>query len=153
MNNIETTNRVILDNNVSQLESMLNDFVAGVEYQRQAVLDRYNVNLLDVEIIRYLNNNQMKKMKEIGEHFGIKLSTLTSIIDKLEKVKLARRKHSKEDRRVIYLQPTSKGIRLLSELEQVTRGLAELLNQALGSSEMQTFSSGMAHMLERLRAN
>jgi DNA-binding MarR family transcriptional regulator len=47
-------------------------------------------------------------MKAISEAFHIKLSTLTSIIDKAEGNRIVRRVNSKKDRRVVFLETTKK---------------------------------------------
>ena len=110
-----------IDSNAIHLENILNDLVIAFNSRRLSVLNRYNVSELDVEIIKFLIENENKKMKEVGDNFNIKLSTLTSTIDKLEKGKLVKRKNSKEDRRVIYIQPTAKGEKLLTDLADLTR--------------------------------
>ena len=99
-----------------------------------------------LRFIRYLDDHEQKKMKEVGEHFNIKLSTLTSTIDKLEKNKLVKRKNSKEDRRVIYIRPTAKGQNLLSDLTNSTRILAENM---IRDSKPPEYDS-MIHGLDRI---
>ena len=90
------------------LKEVIKDLVLAYNFRRQSILDSYNVVDSDVDIIRFLESEEQKKMKELGERFQIKLSTLTSIIDKLEKGKLVKRKNSKKDRRVIFIQTTPK---------------------------------------------
>ncbi|MDX1905734.1 MAG: MarR family transcriptional regulator [Bacteroidia bacterium] len=135
-----------------RLEVVLNDLVAAVNQRRTAVLHEYGVNETDVEIINFLHNQDQdpKKMKEVGEHFSIKLSTLTSTIDKLEKNRLVRRKSSKDDRRVIYIQPTSRGQSLIQELTEPVRTLSETLAREMSKSDFEVFSSGMDRMLKIL---
>ena len=79
-----------IENNAVHLEQLLNDLVLAFNNSRLSVLNRYNVSELDVEIIKFLVENENKKMKEVGDNFNIKLSTLTSTIDKLEKGKLVK---------------------------------------------------------------
>ena len=82
-----------IENNAVHLEQLLNDLVLAFNNSRLSVLNRYNVSELDVEIIKFLVENENKKMKEVGDNFNIKLSTLTSTIDKLEKGKLVKQKN------------------------------------------------------------
>lgn len=48
-------------------------------------------------------------MKEIAAHYQLKLSTLTSVVDKAEKHEILCRCASKEDRRVVLVDTTEHG--------------------------------------------
>ena len=142
--------------NVSEtdhLENTLNDLVLAFNNRRLSVLNRYNVSELDVEIIKFLIENENKKMKEVGDNFNIKLSTLTSTIDKLEKGKLVKRKNSKEDRRVIYIQPTAKGEKLLMDLADLTRNLAESVVSDSKPAELKSIIKGLDQILNFMSNN
>ena len=123
------------DSRVENLEVLLNDLVHAINHRRQSILNKYQVSEQEVEIIDFLLDDELRKMKQVGEHFGIKLSTLTSTIDKLEKNKLVKRKNSREDRRVIYIRPTAKGDALIKELNQTIQDLAARLTNDLPAAE------------------
>ena len=91
-------------------------------------------------------------MKEVGEHFNIKLSTLTSTVDKLEQNRLVRRRNSREDRRVIYIQPTNRGEQLLEDIENATRSVSEETAASSSPSEMKALLNGLERMLNAVRA-
>ena len=132
---------------IDQLEGTLINLVLAFNSQRQSILNKYDVGEAEVSIIDYLSTPEMRKMKEIGEHFQIKLSTLTSTIDKLEKSKLVRRKNSKEDRRVIYIRPTSKGEKMLEELSNYTRELSEKIAHGMDGQSFQAMVHGLNSIL------
>ena len=142
-----------IDSNAVHLENILNDLVIAFNSRRLSVLNRYNVSELDVEIIKFLIENENKKMKEVGDNFNIKLSTLTSTIDKLEKGKLVKRKNSKEDRRVIYIQPTAKGEKLLTDLADLTRNLAESVVNESKPAELKSIIKGLDQILDFMGNN
>ena len=128
------------------------DIVGAFNQKRQAVLDAYHVTEMEVEIIRYLMEQEQKKMKEVGEHFAIKLSTLTSTVDKLEKNRLVKRRNSKEDRRVIYIKPTSRGQALLTELEDASRLATGSLGGEFTPEEYDVIVRGLERVLALLDA-
>ncbi|MEO0896511.1 MAG: MarR family transcriptional regulator [Bacteroidota bacterium] len=130
------------------LENTINELVLALNLKRQSLLDHYSVNELEVDIIAYLQEQEQKKMKEVGEHFNIKLSTLTSTIDKLEKLKLVKRKNSKDDRRVIYIKPTSKGQNLLSEINSPARNIADGIIREMNKSDFDIVQKSINRMLE-----
>lgn len=121
---MNTVSKLFSEPSAIRLERTLKELVLAFNNQRLDILDRYKVGELEVDIIRFLEDHEQKKMKEVGDYFKIKLSTLTSTIDKLEKNKLVKRKSSKEDRRVIYIRPTPKGQSLLNDLLNSTHEVA-----------------------------
>ena len=70
---------------------------------------KYKVTTTEMEIIQLVAMNGPQKMKDIGDAFYIKLSTLTSIVDKIEAQKLVKRLNSKVDRRSVFLDVTPRG--------------------------------------------
>ncbi|MEL6674316.1 MAG: MarR family transcriptional regulator [Bacteroidota bacterium] len=148
---MNTVSKMFNAPSATRLETLLKEVVLAYNDHRQAILDRYNVTELEVEIIRYLDAQEQKKMKEVGEHFGIKLSTLTSTIDKLEKNKLVKRKNSREDRRVIYIKPTAKGQTLLSDLIETTRSLSLEMEKENKAPDFEIIVSGLDRILTHLK--
>jgi DNA-binding MarR family transcriptional regulator len=146
-----TMNNVIPNHQAQNLDTVLRDLTSALHDRREAVLAQYNVSELEAAIIRYLSENEMQKMKEVGEHFNIKLSTLTSTVDKLEQNRLVRRRNSREDRRVIYIQPTNRGEQLLEDIENATRSVSEETAASSSPSEMKALLSGLERMLKAVR--
>ncbi|MCI4670452.1 MAG: MarR family transcriptional regulator [Bacteroidia bacterium] len=134
--------------NAILLENTINELVLAFNVKRQNLLGHYGVSELEVDIIEFLQNHEQKKMKEVGEHFNIKLSTLTSTIDKLEKLKLVKRKNSKDDRRVIYIKPTAKGGSLLADVNSPARSIADSMAKEMNKSEFDVVQKSVTRMLE-----
>lgn len=135
-----------------QLTGMLSDLVLAFNQKRQSILDHYHVVESDIEIIDYLIAHEQKKMKELGERFNIKLSTLTSIIDKLEKNKLVKRRNSKKDRRVIYIHLTSRASQLMDALENATSGIEKVVIDTLDEHEIHALRKGLDIIMKHLSA-
>ncbi len=149
---MSTVNKLFPEPNALRLETIVTDLIFALNHRRLSILNRYKVSEMEVEIIRYLDLHEMQKMKEVGEYFNIKLSTLTSTIDKLEKNRLVKRKNSKEDRRVIYIRPTPKGQNLLNELNAYTREMAEAVTAESKPHDFTALVSGIEKMNSLLKA-
>lgn len=145
---MNTVSKLFTEANSATLEAVLNELVHTMNQRRQSVLDAYKVGELEVEIIGYLIEHEQKKMKEVGEYFKIKLSTLTSTIDKLEKGKLVKRKNSKEDRRVIFIRPTPKGQTLLEDLRNSTLSVTDQVLNESSAKEKDVLLKGLHRLLE-----
>ena len=55
-------------------------------------------------------------LSELSERIRAQNSTVTGIIDRMERENLVSRERSKEDRRVVYIKLTAKGRRLAEEI-------------------------------------
>ncbi|WNJ20754.1 transcriptional regulator, SarA/Rot family [Pontibacter sp. G13] len=108
-----------------QLEQSLIALNLVFRKHRDFIKEKYKISALEMELIQYVMREGPQKMKAVSEYFHIKLSTLTSIIDKAEKHRILKRVHSREDRRVVFLDVTKKGKSVFEEYNQFLRKLAE----------------------------
>ncbi|GAB4420622.1 MAG: hypothetical protein OHK0039_34460 [Bacteroidia bacterium] len=132
----------------TKLEKGLYD-LAEVYRKHQAYIKlKYKISALEMEIIQYISSDGRKKMKEIGEYFNIKLSTLTSIIDKIEEQKLVRRVNSQEDRRVVYLEVTRRGTQLHEQYSRYIHVVACMVHRSLNPDQFEALLQGLEQMTE-----
>jgi MarR family 2-MHQ and catechol resistance regulon transcriptional repressor len=99
------------------------------------VRKKYKISANEMEIILYINDFGPQRMKAVGEKFKIKFSTLTSLVDKIERLNLVKRVNSKEDRRSILVTITKKGKKMLEEYNSQIRDLAEKMSQIASQEE------------------
>jgi len=109
-----------------KFEASLLQFQRSIRHHEASWQKVSKLNLLETMILRFIIFEGPKKMKDVSSRFEIKLSTLTSVIDKLEKSNLLIRKHTDNDRRVILLHASKKGKKLF---ETYRKFLAERLIQ------------------------
>jgi DNA-binding MarR family transcriptional regulator len=74
---------------------------------------------------------------------------ITGLIDRLEKAVLVQRRRCAEDRRVVHVSITDKGLKLLAELDRPVRELNERLLGNLGVAEKKE----LIRLLEKARAS
>ena len=133
---------------VERLEKSLFDLSDVYRKHREYIKVKHKVSALEMEIIQYIALDGKKKMKEIGEHFNTKLSTLTSIIDKIEKQRLVKRVNSREDRRVVFLDITRKGQKLFHEYNQHIQVMSEMMRKSMNDAHFSAFIQGLEKMSE-----
>ncbi|MEL6697716.1 MAG: MarR family transcriptional regulator [Bacteroidota bacterium] len=110
---------------VLSLEKQLLQMRDAFRQHQNDIRKKYKISANEMEIILYINDFGPQRMKAIGERFKIKFSTLTSLVDKIEKYNLVKRVNSKEDRRSILVTITKKGKRMLDEYNDQVKVLAE----------------------------
>ena len=119
MNNPESANT---------LEKQLLQLRDAFRQHQNEVRKQYKISANEMEIILYINDFGPQRMKAVGEKFKIKFSTLTSLVDKIERLNLVKRVNSKEDRRSILVTVTKKGKRMLEEYNNQIKVLAEKMS-------------------------
>ena len=131
-----------------RLEQGLYDLNDVYRKHAEYVKAKYKISAQEMEIIQYVILDGKKKMKEIGDYFNIKLSTLTSIIDKIERQKLVKRSNSKEDRRVVYLESTKKGQRLYNDYSRYIALVSEMVERSLKGDQFEILLNGFRSVSE-----
>lgn len=128
---------------ISQLEERLIELNQVIRKHREYIKTKYKVTALEMELIQFVVHNGPQKMKEVSENFYIKLSTLTSIIDKAEKKRVLKRSNSKQDRRVVYLEITKNGRKLYEAYQSLLKNTAQKMKEELGNENFMNFVDGM----------
>lgn len=128
-------------NNIERLEVCLINLRDVFRRHQQVIKTKYNVSTVEMDIIQLIAMEGQKKMKDIGETFGIKFSTLTSIVDKIEGQKLVKRVNSKTDRRSVYLTITPKGQSLYENYKNYIHVIAMLMQRTITADNFEIFVS------------
>ncbi|MBX3206900.1 MAG: MarR family transcriptional regulator [Labilithrix sp.] len=83
-------------------------------------------------VVKMLEQIGDLSLSELSERIRAQNSTVTGIIDRMERENLVTRERSKEDRRVVYIRLTTKGRRLAEEIPiepmEIFRGALESLS-------------------------
>jgi DNA-binding MarR family transcriptional regulator len=128
---------------ITRLENILIELNYAFRKHRDLIKDKYKISALEMELIKYVILNGPQKMKAISEAFHIKLSTLTSIIDKAEGNRIVRRVNSKKDRRVVFLETTKKGRSVFEEYSQFLRETAITMQEYFDEDSFTYFVEGL----------
>jgi DNA-binding MarR family transcriptional regulator len=133
---------------VERLEKSLRTLSDVYRKHQDYIKTKYRISALEMEIIQLVVLDGRKKMKEIGQHFNVKLSTLTSIIDKIERQRLVKRVNSQKDRRVVFLEVTKKGQRLYESYSQYLHVIAQMMRRSMDDDQFLALVQGLETMTE-----
>jgi len=86
--------------------------------QKQTVKDirRYGVNQTEFAVLELLYNKGEQPIQKIGEKVLLASSSITYVVDKLEKKEYLKRKACPKDRRVTYATLTDSGKQLMDDI-------------------------------------
>lgn len=119
-----------------------------------STLDRHCDRPLSIneKIILQILDEEPIPMKEIAGRTGLAMSTLTSIIDKMEKKKLVIRRYPRSDRRMVKIELDSAGLDLKIAFNQLIYQLSATMLKMLPAREAKKFTSGLSKTLEVMSA-
>lgn len=93
-------------------------------------ISRYGLNQTEFAVLELLYNKGSQPIQKIGKKILLASSSMTYVIDKLEKKQLIERKACSEDRRVTYAHITDKGNKVMNDIFPQH---AKALNNIFGS--------------------
>ncbi len=94
-------------------------------------------------MLTYLRSYSPTAVGELHRVFGIKRSTLTSMLDRLEKRRLITRRLSREDRRVFLVDLTRRGRITADGVRVVAQDLEQGILERLGEGDLAGFDAVM----------
>lgn len=107
-----------------------------------------NLAYSHIRIIIILSVHKRLSMKEISELIGKDKSTVTSLVNKLEKLGYVRKNPSIDDKRVIYLELEEKSEEIVASVFQVAALFQEKVEGILTEEEMKTLLSLMEKLIK-----
>lgn len=102
-------------------------------------------------VVKILEQIGDMSLSELSEKIRAQNSTVTGIIDRMEREGLVARERSKEDRRVVYIRLTPKGRRLAQEVPVEPMEIFRSALQSLSAQEMKDLMRILAKVANRVR--
>ena len=79
--------------------------------------------------LQYVSNKKCVNMKCIANNLGIKMSSASTLVDRLIREKMLSRRHDEKDRRIVWISMTSKGTKVIRHiLDQKQRSTREIFS-------------------------
>jgi DNA-binding MarR family transcriptional regulator len=99
---------------------------------------------LEGHVLTYLRKYAPAPVGELVRVFGVKQSTFTSLLDRLERAGLVRRELNPDDRRSLLVHITDRGRELTARLNRVLEKLEDDIRARLRRPELKGFHAAMA---------
>lgn len=104
-----------------------------------------------IMIIQLLSKNEELKVSQISSMMSLTNSTVSGIIDRLEKNDMVNRCRSQEDRRIVYIELTEKGKGLIEDFRDVINTYFDKVFKDASDQELDTILNGidtLKHVLD-----
>jgi DNA-binding MarR family transcriptional regulator len=117
----------------------------------RAVAEQYGLTGSQLLVLKMLEPRGQLSLSDLSERIRAKNSTVTGIIDRMERDGLVVRRRSGEDRRVVYIELASKGKKLASDAKVDPMHLFRLLLEDLSPRDAGDLERIMTKLVSRVR--
>ncbi len=124
--------------------------VSGRIFER--MLREYNIEINSAQgrIMFALWQADGISINELAQKTQLKKSTLTSMLDRLQKMGYVRRQRSTKDRRKILIKRTNKDKPLESKYVELSQEITKLFYKRFSKNEIDRFENNLAKILDNL---
>jgi len=124
--------------------------VSGRIFER--TLKQYNIEINSAQgrIMFALWQNDGISINELAKKTQLKKSTLTSMLDRLEKMGYVRRQRSKKDRRKILIRRTEKDRTMEKKYVEVSEEMTRLFYKGFSKNQIDRFEKDLGRILNNL---
>ena len=108
------------------------------------------ITLPQLWVLGYLTRQRECPMCELADFMKMGLSSVTGMVDRLAKQKLAERRRAETDRRVVFVDITAKGRKVLMEIMAQRRKTTLELFETLTAEERQVYLCILEKLVKKL---
>jgi len=118
----------------------------------ERILKQHNIEINSAQgrIMFVLWQNDGISINELAEKTHLKKSTLTSMLDRLEKMGYIKRQRSKKDRRKILIKRTKKDRTMEKKYVEVSQQMTKLYYKGFSKSQIVSFENDLERILNNL---
>ena len=118
----------------------------------ERILREYNIEITSAQgrIMFALWQQDRISINELAKKTQLKKSTLTSMLDRLEKMGYIKRQRSRKDRRKILIRRTEKDKALESKYVEVSQQMTKLYYNGFSKNEIDRFENDLTRILNNL---
>lgn len=144
---MDTQHKNQLDEELAlKLFVVLSRALQSVKKRVEEDIKRYQLNTTEFAVLELIYNKGAQPIQRIGEKVLIASSSITYVVDKLEKKELIVRKPCPKDRRITHAFITEKGTELMKEIFPEHKQAINEIFAGLDTSEKEF----MIHQLKKL---
>ena len=126
------------------IEQLLNEVTAWSPRDRASAFKRWHMGSLSIvhlSLLSALEARGAQPMGVLADELDVSVASATGIVDRMEKRGLVERQHRAEDRRVVLVQPTERGLKLVRMVGDHRRARFAMAMGRLDETQLTTLLS------------
>ncbi|SEP59421.1 DNA-binding transcriptional regulator, MarR family [Virgibacillus subterraneus] len=136
-----------------QIAQLFREINAIMNQQLRKAFQGLGITPPQMMILHYLYKNKERKVSDISKHLNLAASTVSSILDRLERNELITRERNKDDKRVVLISLSNKAIEIKASLNMGISEFMEDMTQTASDEEVEKIINGLTLMKEVLNRN
>jgi len=141
-----------MNDRVNELARFIDFLTVRFKEREQLFASQLEVSERELALLRTLASDGPMIIKDLGARFTVPVSTMTGLVDRMEKKGLLRRAPGRRDRRSIELELTPAGSLALREHARNIEAIAEAMLRALSARDQEALISILRRVREGLEA-
>ena len=126
--------------------------VMDIEQQAIITQEFKNITNNDMHVIEAIGVGEPKNMSTIARELSVTVGTLTIAMNSLVKKGYVTRQRGKEDRRVVYISLSEKGIQAYEHHAKFHQEMIESIVKALGEDEIEVLIKALTNLNQWFRS-
>ena len=98
-------------------------------------LTRGKISCSQMVALDHVSRMSSVKMKDIASHLGIQMSSATTLVGRLIREKMLTRRHDEEDRRLVWVEITPRGKKVIKQILDQKRSSIQEIFSVLSDKE------------------
>lgn len=123
------------EDTITELERELRHLCTVIKQKGREILTNFEITPPQFQALQYLINEENLTIGELSNKMYLACSTITDLVDRMEKNQLVKRVRDEKDRRVVRIYVLEKGHEIINEVLDARRHYLDDLLQDLHSDE------------------
>ncbi|MCX5726689.1 MAG: MarR family transcriptional regulator [Candidatus Saganbacteria bacterium] len=133
---------------LNRLHELISAFNKKIVASEAAGYHHGCLTISQMSVLKYIVQSNIPTMTDIGGYFDIKLSSVTSMMDRLEKEGFLKRFHDPADKRIVRVKATKKGIKAIKVKTELWQRHNKFIFRVLSVRERKMFLKILTKVLE-----
>lgn len=147
----------MLDNNVSENVKSIEKYLRKVDYiirkKGREILKDFNITIPQFTALQILINNEEMTIGELSQKMALACSTITDLIDRMERNELVIRKRDEKDKRVVRIEVLSKGHQIVEKVLEKRVKFLDSKMKGLTEEQKLSLNEGLKALYDAMQEN
>lgn len=126
-----------------QIASLIREINCKLNHNIKNEFKETGLTVPQIMVIKTLSKNKRLKVSEISKEISLVNSTVSGIIDRLEKQDIVKRVRSEKDRRIVYIELSNNGDEIIKKYRHIINNFFNNIFSSSSEKEIETILTGL----------
>lgn len=137
--------------NVAVIEKCLRKIDYIIRREGREIINELNITIPQFTALQILIHNGSMTIGELSQNMALACSTITDLVDRMERTELVVRKRDDRDKRVVIVEVLPKGFDILEKVLNKRREYLKGKLKDFSIEEMETLKDGLEALLQGMK--